>query len=68
MLHLRDMKKPITVLTGMDYWLDNLMSNVPELVMCFHVNGIVKVQCYKAMLAQLAQYVFTLSEIYKSKD
>ena len=40
---IRDMKKPITVLTGMDYWLDNLMSNVPELVMCFHVDGIVKV-------------------------
>lgn len=39
----------------MDYWLDNLMCNVPELVMCFHVNGIVQVnhcwlwaegQCY----------------------
>ncbi len=24
-LRLRDMKKPINVLTGLDYWLDNLM-------------------------------------------
>lgn len=39
----RDMQKPITVLTGMDYWLDNLMCNVPELAMCFHVDGIVQV-------------------------
>ncbi|XP_064398413.1 erythroid differentiation-related factor 1-like isoform X3 [Halichondria panicea] len=41
-LKLRDMQKPITVLTGMDYWLDNLMCNVPELAMCFHVDGIVQ--------------------------
>lgn len=27
-LKLRDMKKPINVLTGMDYWLDNLMCQV----------------------------------------
>jgi len=40
----RDMQKPITVLTGLDYWLDNLMCNVPELAMCFHLNGIVQVQ------------------------
>uniref|UniRef100_H3A848 Erythroid differentiation regulatory factor 1 n=1 Tax=Latimeria chalumnae TaxID=7897 RepID=H3A848_LATCH len=38
----RDSNKPINVLTGIDYWLDNLMCNVPELVMCFHVNGIVQ--------------------------
>ncbi|KAI7804958.1 putative erythroid differentiation-related factor 1, partial [Triplophysa rosa] len=41
-LQLRDNNKPINVLTGIDYWLDNLMCNVPELVMCFHVNGIVQ--------------------------
>lgn len=41
-LRLRDMSKPINVLTGIDYWLDNLMSNVPEVVMCYHLNGIVK--------------------------
>lgn len=39
----RDNNKPINVLTGIDYWLDNLICNVPELVMCFHVNGIVQV-------------------------
>ena len=27
-LKLRDMRKPINVLTGMDYWLDNLMCQV----------------------------------------
>lgn len=41
-LRLRDMTKPINVLTGIDYWLDNLMSNVPEVVMCYHLNGIVQ--------------------------
>ncbi|XP_023226950.1 erythroid differentiation-related factor 1-like [Centruroides sculpturatus] len=41
-LKLRDMKKPINVLTGLDYWLDNLMCNVPEVVMCYHLNGIVQ--------------------------
>lgn len=40
----RDNNKPINVLTGIDYWLDNLICNVPELVMCFHVNGIVQVR------------------------
>ncbi|MED6293210.1 Erythroid differentiation- factor 1 [Characodon lateralis] len=38
----QDSNKPINILTGIDYWLDNLMCNVPELVMCFHVNGIVQ--------------------------
>lgn len=41
-LRLNDMNKPISVLTGIDYWLDNLMSNVPEVVMCYHLNGIVQ--------------------------
>ncbi|XP_058508159.1 erythroid differentiation-related factor 1 [Solea solea] len=41
-LRLRDNNKPINILTGIDYWLDNLMCNVPELVMCFHVDGIVQ--------------------------
>ena len=41
-LRLNDMNKPINVLTGIDYWLDNLMSNVPEVVMCYHLNGIVQ--------------------------
>lgn len=42
-MFFRDNNKPINILTGIDYWLDNLMCNVPELVMCFHVNGIVQV-------------------------
>lgn len=41
-LRLRDMTKPISVLTGIDYWLDNLMSNVPEVIMCYHLDGIVQ--------------------------
>uniref|UniRef100_A0ABM0H084 Erythroid differentiation-related factor 1-like n=1 Tax=Saccoglossus kowalevskii TaxID=10224 RepID=A0ABM0H084_SACKO len=41
-LRLRDMSKPINVLTGLDYWLDNLICNVPELAMCYHLDGIVK--------------------------
>ncbi|OWF38276.1 erythroid differentiation-related factor 1-like [Mizuhopecten yessoensis] len=41
-LKLRDMRTPINVLTGLDYWLDNLMCNVPEVAMCFHLNGIVQ--------------------------
>ena len=40
------MRKPINVLTGMDYWLDNLMCNVPEMAMCFHLNGIVQVHTH----------------------
>ncbi|KAF2352148.1 hypothetical protein FHG87_017096 [Trinorchestia longiramus] len=41
-LRLHDMAKPITVLTGLDHWLDNLMCNVPEVAMCFHLSGIVQ--------------------------
>lgn len=29
-------------LAGIDYWLDNLMCNVPEVVMCYHLDGIVQ--------------------------
>ncbi|XP_028414584.1 erythroid differentiation-related factor 1-like [Dendronephthya gigantea] len=47
-LRLNDCSKPINVLTGLDYWLDNLMCNVPEVVMCFHMDGIVqKYEHYK---------------------
>lgn len=41
-LRLRDTNEPINVLTGIDYWLDNLMCNVPEVAMCFHLDGIVQ--------------------------
>ena len=36
------------ILTGLDYWLDNLMCQVPEVLMCFHLDGIVqKYELYK---------------------
>ena len=35
-------KQEINVLTGIDYWLENLMFSVPEVIMCFHINGIVQ--------------------------
>ncbi|EDV94302.1 GH22530 [Drosophila grimshawi] len=41
-LRLPDAAQPINVLTGIDYWLDNLMCNVPEVVMCYHLDGIVQ--------------------------
>lgn len=41
-LHLRDNNKPIHVLNGIDYWLGNLICNLPEFVMGFHVNGIIQ--------------------------
>ena len=41
-LRLKDMGKPITVLTGLDCWLDNLMCNVPEVLMYYHINGVVQ--------------------------
>ena len=41
-LKLRDMKEPINVLTGIDCWLDNLICNVPELAMCWHLDGFVQ--------------------------
>lgn len=50
----RDNNKPINILTGIDYWLDNLMCNVPELVMCFHVNGIVQVN-YSSLVCLFLQ-------------
>ena len=41
-LRLHNSKKPINILTGMDYWLDNLMCQVPEVLMCYHLDGIVQ--------------------------
>lgn len=40
-LRLTDSQE-INVLTGIDHWLENLMFSVPEVVMCFHINGIVE--------------------------
>ncbi|KAK7109467.1 hypothetical protein V1264_013501 [Littorina saxatilis] len=41
-LRLRDTAQPINVVTGLDYWLDNLMCNVPEVAMCYHDGGFVQ--------------------------
>ena len=49
LLVFRDCGNPINVLTGLDYWLDNLMCNVPEVAMCYHLDGIVQVM-YQFML------------------
>ena len=49
LLVFRDCGNPINVLTGLDYWLDNLMCNVPEVAMCYHLDGIVQVM-YQIML------------------
>ena len=43
-LKLREMNEPINVLTGIDCWLDNLICNVPELAMCWHLDGFVQVR------------------------
>lgn len=77
----RDNNKPINILTGIDYWLDNLMCNVPELVMCFHVNGIVQVNDLRPVVhtwhvclmvaavntSQLRTHLF-ISEIWDDKN
>ncbi len=41
-LRLHKADRPINVLTGLDYWLDNLMCQVPEVLMCYHLDGIVQ--------------------------
>ena len=46
-LIFRECGNPINVLTGLDYWLDNLMCNVPEVAMCYHLDGIVQVSYLK---------------------
>lgn len=36
------MSKPLTMLTAIDYWLENLMCDIPETEFCYHINGIVQ--------------------------
>lgn len=36
------MSKHLNVSTIINYWLDNLMCDVPEVKICYHLNGIVK--------------------------
>ncbi|XP_057974865.1 uncharacterized protein LOC131162427 [Malania oleifera] len=41
-LHLWDVARPVTPLTWLDAWLDNVMASVPELAICYHENGVVQ--------------------------
>ena len=41
-LFLQDARMPINVLTGIDIWLDNLMNNVPEVLMAYHVENVIR--------------------------
>ena len=54
-LFSRECGNPINVLTGLDYWLDNLMCNVPEVAMCYHLDGIVQVHCVSWMLLMIKE-------------
>ena len=51
------------MLTGLDYWLDNLMCNVPEVVMCFHMDGIVQVieRNFQFMIHRMFTYTDVLT-------
>ncbi|TGZ65627.1 hypothetical protein CRM22_005789 [Opisthorchis felineus] len=40
-LKLSPMHESINVLTGVDMWLENILNEVPEVVMCYHREGIV---------------------------
>ena len=61
------MNKPITVLTGLDYWLDNLMCNVPQVAMCYHLNGIVKVSDIYVCMCVCVYLYFYLHYLYMCK-
>ena len=63
-LLFRDATKPINILTGLDYWLDNLICNVPELAMCYHTEGIVQVNALAYLLILLQR----LSREINSQD
>ncbi|CAH1725638.1 unnamed protein product [Aphis gossypii] len=39
---LRNMSKPLSMLTAIDYWLENLMNDIPVIEFCYHINGIVQ--------------------------
>ncbi|CAF5145768.1 unnamed protein product, partial [Rotaria sp. Silwood1] len=41
-LRLRHMNKSINALTGINRWLNDLMCNVLELAMCYHVDAIIQ--------------------------
>jgi tetratricopeptide (TPR) repeat protein len=41
-LRLRDLDKQMSPLTTLDYWLDNIMANVPSVAICNHRGGYVQ--------------------------
>jgi hypothetical protein len=41
-VRLCDMERPIPPLAILDFWLDNLLANIPAVAVCGHVNGRVK--------------------------
>ena len=41
-LYVEDATQPINVLTGIDLWLDSLMNNVPEVLMAYRVENVIR--------------------------
>ncbi|GAB2251943.1 hypothetical protein Droror1_Dr00004790 [Drosera rotundifolia] len=41
-LHLWDISRQVTPLNWLEAWLDNVMASVPELAICYHLNGVVQ--------------------------
>ena len=41
-LYIQEGSVPINVLTGIDIWLDNLMNNVPEVLMAYRVENVIR--------------------------
>jgi len=60
------MSKPLSMLTAIDYWLENLMNDIPVIEFCYHINGIV--QKYEEVKTENIPYLngsnFSSSVIY----
>lgn len=41
-LKLHDMDTDLSLITVLDYYLDNVIANIPELAICMHSNGLVR--------------------------